>query len=720
MQIIKRDNTVEEFNVDLIRKALEKAFKNSSTTCLDTDGLLEFIVKSLTDAKYSVEQIQDKVIEGLMKYGYFETAKHYIEYKTKRELSRSTYNKMPDVPIAWGPLGYITYKRTYSRNEEFPDTVKRILDGCQKQLKCNFTNKELKTIYTKMCEMKCLVAGRFLWQLGTKTVDKLGLMSLQNCAFVAMDNYMAFCWIFDILMLGTGVGFSVQKEHIDKLPNFTTKNISITRLDTKDADFIIPDSREGWVSLLEKLLEAFFIKGKSFTYSTVLIRSKGSKINGFGGVASGPEELCKGIEQIQTIFNKRRPDLRLTSVDVLDIVNIIASVVVAGNVRRSALICIGDHNDDDYLNAKRWDLGNIPNWRCMSNNSIACDDYSQLSEQFWNGYNGNGEPYGLVNLALSRQCGRLGETQYPDPTVKGFNPCGEITLSNYETCCLGEIILSNIGSKDELLEICKLLYRICKHSLMLDSHHSETTEIIHKNYRIGLGITGYMQCSAEQKSWLSGAYTFIREYDEAYSLYMNVNPSIKLTTVKPSGTLSLLAGVTPGCHPGIYGYFIRRIRLSSSDTKLLDLCRAHGYKIEYQLNFDGTNDVNTQIVEFPCRYPAGTVLAKDMNAIDQLNTIVELQTNWSDNAVSVTVYYRKEELPAIKEWLKQNYNTKIKSVSFLLHNDHGFKQAPYEEITEEQYNEMIKHVKPFNNSDINPMSDFDAISDCAGGSCPIR
>jgi hypothetical protein len=208
--------------------------------------------------------------------------------------------------------------------------------------------------------------------------------------------------------------------------------------------------------------------------------------------------------------------------------------------------------------------------------------------------------------------------------------------------------------------------------------------------------------------------------DIEYSIKIGAPVSIRLTTIKPSGTLSLLAGVTSGAHPAIYQYFIRRIRISSSNTSLINLARSHNYFIEYQRNFDGTDDKNTMIIEFPCSYPEGTILAKDMNAIQQLETIKELQTNWSDNSVSVTIYYRLEELDEIKEWLNKNYNNNIKSCSFLLHNEHGFKQAPFEEITKEQYEELKKKVIPITSGKINIMKDNELSSDCVGGSCPIR
>jgi ribonucleotide reductase alpha subunit len=632
---------------------------------------------------------------------------------------------MSSTVTPWGPLGYITYKRTYSRKtddnninsrtEEFEETIDRIIKASKTQLKVGFTNEEEIELKNILLNLKGSVAGRFLWQLGTKTVSKLGLLSLQNCAFTTVDSIRAFTWAMDCLMLGSGVGFNIQREYVYQLPK--AKKAKITRVDTNDADFIVPDSRAGWIKLLEETLKAHFETGKGFSYSTVLIRGKGAPIKGFGGVSSGPEELCSGIAEISRILNERT-NKKIRSIDALDIMNVIGSIVVAGNVRRSAEIALGDADDLQFLASKRWDLGNIPNYRAMSNNSVVCNDISVLPEQFWEGYLGNGEPFGLINLNLSRKIGRLGETQYPDPEVAGYNPCAEQSLAPYETCCLAEVFLPNIESKEELLKVCKYLYRINKHSLALPCHLEETESIVHKNMRMGIGVTGYLQASEEQRSWLSNTYLLLREFDKEYSKANNFPESIKLTTVKPSGTLSLLAGVTSGVHPAYAEYCIRRIRIASN-SPLANLCRKHGYFSEYQKNFDGSEDRNTVVVSFPITVPKGTVLAKETTAIQQLEYVKRLQTEWSDNSVSCTVYYRKEELDGIKLWLKQNYNNNIKSVSFLLHSDHGFQQAPLEEITKEQYLEYSSKVSPIVSGDVSESDMLDSF-ECVGGVCPVK
>jgi hypothetical protein len=818
------------------------------------------------------------------------------------------------------------------------------------------------------------------------------------------------------------------------------KKVKIQRVDSDDADFIIPDTREGWVKLLGKVLKAHFYSGKGFTYSAKLIRSKGALIKGFGGVASGPEELCQGMVDISKILNSRSGS-KLRPIDCLDIMNIIGSIVVSGNVRRSAQIAIGDPDDIEFLKAKRWDLGSIPNWRAMSNNSVAASSTTELIKEFWDTYE-QGEPYGIVNLILSRQIGRTNDTQYPDPNVAGYNPCvtgdtevltrtgykridslvgichdiwngfewsnvqpkitgydqhvikvtlsdgreltstdyhkwyiaqgytgdrkqvttanlkigdkiikynfpilesnspdieskraytqgfisadgmdgynhfwlyepkyvclnrldvrlegnehfnsngvgkksihytgnyedksflpfdwsvnsklewlaglfdgdgselkegglqlasvnyqflldlqkllstlgvnskvvsandegmknmpdgkggykeylcqksyricigatqmqslkelglncarlsfdkepqrdasqfvkvvkiedmgyaeqvycfnepkrhygvfngiltgqcAEQSLEDYETCCLAEIYLPNISSYKEMLDACMYTYRVCKHSLRLSCSLEETESIVHKNMRMGIGVTGVLQSSSEQKDWLSSAYEFLRMYDVEYSKKMGWPTSIKLTTVKPSGTLSLLPGLTPGAHPSPAGpYYIRRIRIASG-SPLLDTCRNHGYHIEPQKNFDGTDDKNTMVVSFPCKVGEDMPVADKYGWREQLDLVRWLQANWSDNAVSCTIYYRKEELEDIKQYLSEHLTNEIKSVSFLLKSDHGFVQAPYETISKELYESMVAKTLPITSVEVNE-SDYQVV-ECEGGACPIK
>jgi ribonucleoside-triphosphate reductase len=654
-------------------------------------------------------------------------------------ISEKFANKYSNKQPNWGfnGLGYIVYKRTYARlkedgkTEEWHETIRRCINGSQK-IGANYTQEEAEQLFDLIFNLKCNFAGRMLWQLGTPTIDRFGANSLLNCWNVSMNSIRSFLFLFENLMLGGGVGFSIRREDIHELPRIK-KGVNITHKNTKDADFIVPDSREGWIHLLEKVLEAFFVNGKSFNYSTILIRGAGERIGGFGGIASGPQILLDGVEKINKIFQTREGK-KLRSVDVLDICNIIGGIVVSGNVRRSAQIAIGDPDDYLFLRAKNWSLGNIPNWRAMSNNTIYADDFSHISNEIWsNGYVldsetgfAKGEPYGFFNLPLSQKYGRLKDglmkdsNLYPtdEDNVVGTNPCGEISLASYECCNLSELYLNNITSKEELIICAKLLYKTQKAIAALPFIHEETNKIVHKNMRLGLGVTGICQ-SLDKIDWLDTCYKELRKFDKEWSKERGWNRSIKLTTVKPSGTLSLLAGATPGVHPAYSKYYTRRIRMASNDP-LVNYCRGLGYHTEYVINFDGSENHDTIIVEFPCETPDGAMFADDMGVVQQLEMVKKLQEIWSDNAVSVTAYYSDKELPDLKKWLSENYENGIKSVSFLLRQKHGFKQAPYEEITKEAYESKKSKVKPIIVLNQNIGSEALEGIECEGGACPIK
>jgi hypothetical protein len=265
-----------------------------------------------------------------------------------------------------------------------------------------------------------------------------------------------------------------------------------------------------------------------------------------------------------------------------------------------------------------------------------------------------------------------------------------------------------------------MLYRVNKHSLDLKCHHPETQKVVNENMRMGIGMTGIMMASEEQLNWLEMGYIHLRQFDKDYSKEMGFPESIKLTTVKPSGTLSLLAGVTPGIHPSVAGqYYIRRITIGAG-TPLIDVCRSHGYHVEYKKNFDGSLDRSSMIVEFPCKYPDGVPSFDDLTVFEQLDKVKFMQKNWSDNSVSVTAYYTKEDLPKLKKYVEDNFGEGFKTLSFLLKGSaSGFKQLPEEAISKEQYEYLSAKVIPITSVEVNE-DDFEDLGACGIGGCPVK
>ena len=625
------------------------------------------------------------------------------------------------VPWGFGGLGEVVYLRTYSRpiaglnrNETWIETIVRAIDGAI-EIGAPLSQAQAEQLFDHMFYLRCSLSGRALWQLGTPLVKQFSGTSLNNCYFTNIEKVEDFELLFDYLMLGGGVGFSVERSKIHELPKIKP-NVTITHERSNDADIIVPDSRTGWRRLLHSVLKSYFDTGKSFSYSTILVREFGAPLKTFGGTASGPGALIDGIEDICKVM-KNREGKKLRSIDVLDICNIIGKIVVSGSSRRSAQIAIGDPDDVLFIRAKNWSTGNVPAYRANSNNSIYADHFDEILPELWKGYDGSGEPYGLVNRRLARTYGRLGERKV-DNTIEGFNPCAEIGLGDGESCNLSTLFLPNIESYEQFCEVSELLYVVQKSITRMNYPYDKTTDIVRKNARLGQSITGILQCTEEQVSWLSPAYKKLEALDKEYSKEHGFPTSVRLTTVQPSGTLSLLPGVTPGIHPAFAPYYTRRVRFGAADA-LVDACRKRGYKVQWDIGIDGREDHTRYVVEFPCQSPTGSVLASEMTAIQQLEWVKKMQTEWADNAVSVTVYYRKEELPSIKEWLTANYDSSVKSVSFLLHADHNFPLPPYEEITKEQYEKSVSRIDftiPLQAA-TGGMLDLD---DCSTGACPVR
>ena len=644
-----------------------------------------------------------------------------------RKLPKGFVDSYKDKPVDFGPVGYVVYKRTYARKiedegrtEEWFETVARCVNGIL-SLGGKFTASEATRLYDHVFNFRFSFSGRALWQLGTDNMQRIGADSLQNCWAVSINDPIdPFCFCFNQLMLGGGVGYNITPEEVYSLP-VVTYAPDVKKVDTYDCDFIVPDNREGWVQLLGRILKAHFYTDKRIHYCVKGIREKGEEIKTFGGTASGSKDLVWGMDQIVRILRGAQ-GRKLRPVECLDIMNIIGKIVVSGNVRRSAQIALGDPRDLDYMAAKNWATGKIPAWRGMSNNSVATNTIDTLPESFWNGYNGDGEPYGFVNLDLCRSHGRLidGLDYRPDPLVIGTNPCAEITLANKEPCNLIEQFICRINKLDVWKDVAYLSYKVAKTISLWPFSDPDTQEIVSMHHRLGISCTGIQQATWWGPKHYDAVYKHIEEADKHYSKLMGVKESIKLTTVKPSGTLSLLPSykggvLTPGVNDGYSEYHNRRISFDANDP-LVDTARASGYYVEPKKEIDGTDNYDTMVVTFPVKQVGG----KTNTAIHQLKRHKLVQTYWSDNAVSTTVYYRREELAGIKDYLRKELKDGIKSVSFLLHSDHGFEQAPLEAITKQEYDKAVASTKQITEViDTGERSLAEGV-ECEGGHCPVR
>jgi len=397
--------------------------------------------------------------------------------------------------------------------------------------------------------------------MGTEFIARHGSMSLNNCGFastedIALKHSKAFEFVMDALMLGVGVGFDTKG----------AGKITIQRPKEGHFEFQLPDSREGWVESLKLMLEAYFLGKQVPVYDFSLIRPAGQPIRGFGGVASGPGPLKEMLEEIQKILEVRIGQ-KITSVDIVDIMNHVGKCVVAGNVRRSAEIALGDPTDLDFVLCKQ-DEEALYSHRWASNNSVFAvkgTDYSFIANQIAV----NGEP-GVFWLDNAKAYSCMGtEPDFKDKKAAGVNPCGEQTLESFELCCLAETFPSRHDSYEEFQETLKYAYLYSKSVTLVNTHWKETNAVMLKNRRMGISQTGIIEAFVKHGrrkilEWCSRGYNYLQELDEQYSGWLCIPRSIKITTVKPSGTVSLLPGVPPGIHYPHSEYYIRRIRISKN------------------------------------------------------------------------------------------------------------------------------------------------------------
>lgn len=553
--------------------------------------------------------------------------------------------------FGYNGFGQALYYRTYSRTmktgsqEHWPDTVIRVTNGTMSIRKDfyiknhiewdesywqNFANKFANSMY----KMHWLPPGRGLWAMGSDFVYERGSMALYNCAATVLGDNTSFpediAWLMDSLMHGVGVGFQPRRDGL---------KLKQPKLDRYD--FMVPDTREGWVDLIRRVLDAFCM-GTQLPYAIYdLVRPAGIRIKGFGGVSSGPEPLAKLVRRLEEEclkFLRGHTDIVEFKTNCC---NLVGTCVVAGNVRRSAEIGVMPITDPVFKDLK--DLTKYPHreeYYWMSNNSVTLesdDDFDMLGEVARRVVT-NGEP-GVVNLR-NLKIGRVGKKNrgLRDDKASLFNPCGEIPLENKEVCNLGETCPTVCPTIDDWYEACKYCSFYCSTVSLLATHQSETNKVVARNRRIGVGIVdfaGWKHVHGVHKitRWLRNGYQVVRETNRWANSEAGVPEAIRVTTMKPGGTVPKLPGKTSGAGHPTFDYTLRRVRVQQSTPYHATLVAAD---IPHEKDFYSDN---TDVFEFPClQGPAKP--ATDVSLWEQANTIRLLQQEWADNAVSNTLYFR--------------------------------------------------------------------------------
>lgn len=683
------------------------------------------------------------------------TERFTLNESTKKEIKSLT----PE--FGFNGLGEVVFRRTYSRdNESWHDVVIRVIQGVMSIRKEHYGRNSLewndddwqpyaKEMALSMFKMEWLPPGRGLWMMGTDFTYERGSTALNNCSATdtAGDLVLSAEWSMDCLMNGVGVGFSTHWRGKATAP------------DKKDSDvYVIPDSREGWVRSLIKLMCAYIDSPKygknkfpKFDYS--VIRPAGKPIKGFGGTSSGAEPLkkmheriegyldsfCKG--KLETRAKVHQPDddgvWKEVEVDikkpyghtrlVADIFNAIGACVVAGNVRRSAEICLGGVNDDEFINLKNYtknpERGEI-GW--MSNNSVVLEatqkykDFTHIPDMAAR-IRDNGEP-GMINLHNMQKFGRYGK-EVPDKATL-CNPCGEIALENFELCNLAETFPPRCANVDTFYKALEYATLYASTVSLLPTHRPETNAVIARNRRIGVSISGIAQWASgevpdawgdmnytKMTTFLREGYHVVKDANVRLAKEAGVPASIRVTTVKPSGSISLLAGVTPGVHYPVSRYAVRRMRIGKDSPLVPALVEAN---IPHE---DDTYSDNTLVFEFAIDHGAVRP-CEEVSPWEQFSLVAQMQRCYADNMVSATIYFDKEkDGPDVEKMLAMFIPT-LKSVSMLPHSGHGYAQAPYSPCTKEEYE---KRRAEYNTPDFNKVKGNIPVGSkyCTGDKCML-
>jgi len=715
----------------------------------------------------------------------------------------------------------------YNGKENFFEVVERVVNGTFSILKDELTKfgswdeteyeKQASYLFNLIYQFKMSPPGRGLWAMGTKMVhEKKVSMSLVNCTFISSKNIEKvkgsfFAYIMDTLMVGVGVGFDdrgaghiniVEPEYAPLRPynnkydilsyinkikgECKFKDVNGTLYIEHEYNYIrnrlllysqhivihkIQDTREGWVKAIMILVNSYLSGTNSyitiFDYS--LIRKAGIPLKGFGGKASGSRPLTEGISIIRYLLenNIGKP---LSSVLICDIVNVLATIVVAGNVRRSSQIFLSKNLETvEFKNYENPKYQYRMPWAWSSNNSIIIDKKASNNPQLFEkiitavakNVRFNGEP-GLWFQDNVRHFGRIidGWGDH-DLLVNGVNPCGEIGLQGYslnasakprsgggETCNVSEIYISNYDGdlKTVIADIEKDLYYMVLYNKLvtiIPPHWKGTAEIQNHNRRIGIGQTGIQLFLAKHKTELeqladtySGQfehankyqkflkgyaivcdtwYKAITKYDQIISNLLMIPTSIKLTTIKPSGTVSICAGVTSGIHKPISQFYKRRVRFSKERTDLYQILVKNNYHVEE----DVFQSASTWVVTFPVKYPYDIGTRQDYSIEEQFEILSMIQTYWADNQVSCTITFKESDGDKIAG-LIMKYKNELKGLSMLPLYEGTHPQMPEESITESEYEELVKNIKPLKFNDFN--RDHEIIEEeidnyCSGDKC---
>ena len=611
---------------------------------------------------------------------------------------------------------YARYNAEEQRRETWEETVNRYVNYWVD--KADLNDFEVSEIFKAIHDLDVMPSMRALMTAG-EALDRDNVAGF-NCSYLPIDHPKAFDEMMYILMCGTGVGFSVERQYIAKLPEVAEK------FHETDTVINVADSKIGWAKSFRELVSLLY-SGQIPQWDVSRVRRAGATLKTFGGRASGPEPLIELFKFTSGLF-QGSAGRRLTSIECHDLCCKIAQIVVVGGVRRSALISLSNLSDDRLRRAKTGEWYHANPQRALSNNS-ACytekPDFIAYLKEWKSLYESkSGERGFFSRVASQKQAERNGRR---DATYDfGTNPCSEIILRPNQFCNLSEVVvrpddtLASLKRKVRIAAILGTLQATLTDFRYLRSIWKTNTE---EEALLGVSLTGIMDHhllsgrgdNAKLKKWLTDMREEAIETNKRWAKRLNINPSTAITAIKPSGTVSQLVDSASGIHPRYSEQYIRTVRADSRDP-LCAVLEAAGVPVETDVN-----SASTKVFSFPIASPEGAVTASDMGAIEQLDLWELYQDYWCEHKPSMTCYYRDNEFLEVGQWLWNKFD-KVSGVSFLPYSDHAFQQAPYQPIDKKTYKQAVKDFPTEINWDINEESDMTEGSQelaCTGNNCEI-
>jgi ribonucleoside-triphosphate reductase len=611
---------------------------------------------------------------------------------------------------------YARYIPEKKRRETWQETVQRYVDYWGDKL----DEKEKKEIAKGIYDLDVMPSMRALMTAG-EALDRDNVAGF-NCSYMPIDHPKAFDEMMYVLMCGTGVGFSVERQYISKLPEVAE--------DFHDTDTVIhvADSKIGWAKAYRELISLLY-SGQLPKWDVSTVRPAGATLKTFGGRASGPEPLVDLFKFTTEVF-QNASGRRLSSIECHDICCKIAQIVVVGGVRRSALISLSNLTDDRLRRCKsgQWWVDNPQ--RGLANNS-ACytekPDFQAFLNEWTSLYESRSGERGVFSRVASQK--QASKNERRDATYDfGTNPCSEIILRPYQFCNLSEVVvrstdtLKDLKRKVRIATILGTLQATLTDFRYLRKVWKDNTE---EEALLGVSLTGIMDHPVmsgrtgddyeQLKKWLDDLRKEAIEVNKRWAGRLGINVSTAITAVKPSGTVSQLVDSASGIHPRYSAQYIRRVRADSRDP-LCAVLEAAGVPVEVDVMSS-----TTKVFSFPIASPEGAVTAAEMSAMEQLELWEVYQDHWCEHKPSMTCYYRDHEFLEVGQWLYNKFD-KVSGISFLPYSDHTYQQAPYEPIDKETYNNLVKEFPKVVVWDISEEEDMTEGSQqlaCTGNNCEL-